>query len=384
VKVLHVVPSLARAAGGPPTAVLGMARALAAAGASVRVAATDHGGPQLRSDEAFELSLYRCRFCPWRWSPGLGRSLHGAVRWADVVHVHTLWTHPVQAAAAASRRAGVPYLLRPAGMLDAWSMGQRPWRKRAYLAAREQRTIRGAALLHWTSDEERERSSSWSGGAAGVVIPLGLPPTAADAGARERFFERHPALAGRRVVLFLGRVHAKKRPALIVEALPALRARVPQAALVVAGHVDEPAYLDALRRRAGELGQRDALHVLGDLPSVQVAEALAAADVLALPSQQENFGLAVAEALAAGVPVVITRAVALAPLVERHGAGWVVEPRAEEVAGALIAALQDEPQRAARGARGRAAARAELSWESVAPRLLAAYDQALAAPRRER
>lgn len=380
-KVLHVVPSLAVSAGGPPTAVLGMAEALARAGLEVRVAATDHGGPRLKADAPYEVRLFHCRFCPWRWSPGLGQALDGAVRWADVVHVHTLWTYPVQAAGAACRRAGVPYLLRPAGMLDAWSMGQRRWRKRLYLAARERDTIRGAAALHWTSDAERARSAPYAGGVPDVTIPLGLAPAPDPPPAAGAFADRHPALRGRRVLLFLGRVHAKKRPDLVVEALPAVRARVPEAALVLAGHVDEPGYLAALRRRAAALGQDGALHVLGGLPPAEVAEALAAAAVVVLPSRQENFGLAVAESLDAGCPVIVTRAVALAPLVEESGAGWVVEPEPEAIATALLAALRDEPARLQRGARGRAAVRAAFSWASLAPRLVAAYESARGAGR---
>lgn len=373
-KVLHVVPTLSAAEGGPTTAVLGMAAALAEQGLDVRVVATGHGGAQAPEDGAVRVSVFRCRFCPWRWSPGMGRSLEEAVRWADLVHVHTLWTYPVQAAARACRRAGTPYVLRPAGMLDEWSLRQRAWKKRAYLALRESATIRGAAALHWTSGAERERSAAWADGVPALTIPLGLTPAAcAEPPPVSAFFARYPALEGRRPVLFLGRLHRKKRPDLVLEALPAVRRRFPEAALVLAGPVEDARYVAELRRRAEELGQSDAVHVLGALGAAEAREALAAAVALALPSRQENFGMAVAEAMAAGCPVVVTRDVALSAMVEAAGAGWVVEAEPDALAGALCEALGDEPARRRAGARAREAALRELAWRNVAPRLAAAY-----------
>jgi len=376
VRVLHVVPHLAREMGGPVTAALGMAEALSSAGVDVRLAATDHGHPE-PARAGFELRLFRCRFCPWRWAPGLGRWLAREVRWADVVHLHTVWTYPTWAAARASWRAGVPYVLRPAGMLEEWSMGRRPWKKAAYVRLVESATIRRAAALHWTAAQERDRSARWTGGRPDMVVPLGVAAAAYDdlppAGALAR---RFPALQGRRVLLYLGRVHPKKQPEVAIGALSRVRREFPDAALAIAGP-GERAYLDSLAALAEGQGVAGAVHFLGMLRGREVQEAYAGAAAFVLPSLQENFGLAAAEAMAAGCPVIVSPQVALAPLVASRGAGRVAEPTVPAVADALRGMLADEAGWRAAGQRGRALVLQRFTWPAVAGELIRAYERVL-------
>jgi glycosyltransferase involved in cell wall biosynthesis len=379
-KVLHVVPHVAPEQGGAVSAALGMAEALAEAGVRVRLAATDHGLAQA-PPAAFELELFPCRFCAWRYAPGMGRWLRREVPWADIVHIHTMWTYPTQAAARASRRAGVPYVLRPAGMLERWSMSRSALRKRLYAAAVEGGTIRHARALHWTADEERERSAPWSAAAPALVMAHGVPRRAYESlPSPELFRRRVPALGHVRFLLHLGRVHAKKQPEVSIRALAQLRADFPDLALVVAGP-GERAYLDSLRALARDLGLEAAVHFTGMLEGDAVQEALVAATAFVLPSLQENFGLAVAEAMAAGCPVVVSPEVALASQLAAHGAGWVAAATPAAVAEALRELLADEPARLARAARARALVLDRFTWPAVARQLVAAYEGLLQSPR---
>jgi glycosyltransferase involved in cell wall biosynthesis len=366
--------------GGAVTAALGMAEALSKAGVEVRLAATDHGHPE-PAPAGVDLRLFRCRFHPWRWAPEMGRWLAREAAWAEVAHLHTVWTYPTRAAARACWRAGVPYLLRPAGMLEEWSMGQQAWKKVLYVRLVESATIRHASALHWTSEQERERSARWAGGRPEVVVPLGLPASAyADLPPAEAFGRRFPALHGRRVLLYLGRVHPKKQPELAIGALALVRREVPNTVLAIAGS-GERRYLDALAAMADAHGVAAAVHFLGMLRGREVQEAYAGASVFLLPSLQENFGLAAAEAMAAGCPVVVSPQVALAPLVSSHGAGRVAEGNVTAVAEAVRGLLTDEPGRRAAGQKARALVLQRFTWPAVAGELIRAYERVMLSAR---
>jgi glycosyltransferase involved in cell wall biosynthesis len=366
--------------GGAVTAALGMAEALSKAGMDVRLAATDYGHPEA-APAGVDLRLFRCRFDAWRWAPEMGRWLAREAAWADVAHLHTVWTYPTRTAARACWRAGVPYLLRPAGMLEEWSMGRRAWKKSLYVRLMESATIRRASALHFTSQHERERSARWAEGRPDIVVPLGLPASAyADLPPADAFGRRFPALQGRRVVLYLGRVDPKKQPELAIGALALVRREVPNTVLAIAGP-GERRYLDGLAAMADAEGVGPAVHFLGMLRGREVQEACAGASVFLLPSLQENFGLAAAEAMAAGCPVVVSPDVALAPLVSSHGAGRVAEASVAGVAEAVRGLLMDEPGRRRAGQKARALILQRFTWPAVAGELIRAYERVLASAR---
>lgn len=360
--------------GGAVTAALGMAEALAKAGVEVRLAATDHGQPE-PAPPGVDLRLFSCRFGPWRWAPAMGRWLAREAGWADVAHLHTVWTYPTRAAARACARRGVPYVLRPAGMLEEWSMGRRAWKKALYARLVESSTIRGASALHWTSGQEQERSARWAAGQPGLVVPLGLPPSAyEDLPPATSFAARIPALQGRRVLLYLGRVHPKKQPEVAIGALSLVRRDLPDTVLVIAGP-GEPRYLESLAALADAHGVKGAVHFAGMLRGREVQEAYAGASAFVLPSHQENFGLAAAEAMAAGCPVIVSPEVALAPLVAAHGAGRVAEASVPAVADAMRGLLADEGARRAAGERARALVLQRFTWTAVAAELIRGYER---------
>lgn len=335
-KVLHVLPDLSPESGGPVTAVPEMVRAQVRAGVEARLLASDHR-----------------------------KSLPNAVRRADLVHIHTVWSCPTWAAGKTCRRFGVPYILRPCGMLDRWCMSQRPLRKRLYLALFGRATLEGARAIHWTSAMERDNSRLPYKLRGEVVVPLGV---AAEA--------EPPAASRKPVLLFLGRLHPKKQPEVALQAFHRIHGEFPEASLVIAGAGKE-AYVRRLKALSRKLGLEGRVRFPGHLDRGQVREALGTSSLLLLPSLQENFSLAAAEALAAGCPVVISPQVALAGAVKECSAGVVAEPTPERFAEAAGALLRDRLSAEAMGRNGRKLVLERFSWEQVTRQMIEVYQRVL-------
>jgi glycosyltransferase involved in cell wall biosynthesis len=382
-RVLHVSGCYAPAAewGGVITAVQGMVRALSGAGVHVEVITTTQRSsrelpaiaPGRRTLDGVAVSYFPSLHPLGRafFAPGLLRALAERAGQFDLVHVHMLWTASGMAAARHCRRGGIPYVITPHGALNAWALRQRAIEKRLFLALAERRNLETASLLHFTTHAERENAPAWARERPAIVAPdvvdaapfLGI----GDPSERARSYE----------VLLLSRIHPVKGFDLLVPAMKRVREIEPRARLIVAGP-DEGGHRAEVERRVAEAGLRDAVTFTGLLDSEGRARALARAAVLAAPSHQENFGMSVGEAMAAGLPVVVTDRVNLCSEVERAGAGEVVSLDVEALAAALLRMLRDPGRRAAMGAAGRRLVAEQFSASAVGGVLREAYSAVLA------
>src|ERR1043165_2615075 len=163
-RVLHVISSIDSRSGGPSTALRGLAEAQARAGLTVSVLATFTPGQQTDlADQLQSLGVHVQLIGPCHGPlvrhPDLKRAVQQAVAQSQVVHIHALWEeiqHQAARAARAARKQKIPYIIRPCGMLDPWSLAQSRLKKRLYLALRLRRDLNRAALLHFTSQTERD------------------------------------------------------------------------------------------------------------------------------------------------------------------------------------------------------------------------------------
>lgn len=355
------------------TAILGMTDAQTKAGDEVKLLTTDYLSNGSRIETNCETTLFHCKFDPWQWSPTLGDAVRKEVRWADVVNIHTLWSYPVAVTARACWAAGVPYVLRPAGMLDRWSMSQKQLKKQIYTSLVERRTIKRADALWFTSEEERAGASDFDREGRGVVIPLGfvrdeylnLPP--------KGLFRDH-CLHGdnRRIILFLGRVTPKKQPDIALKSFAEVARTFADTVLVIAGAVDA-AYLATLQRQAEVLGVTARVYFTGDLEKHDVVTALHDADVFVLPSLHENFGVAVIEAMASGTPVIVSDRVGLASVIDEAEAGLVIEATQNALTAGLVRMLSNSTAAELMGGRGRQVALERFTWAGIVPKLKEAY-----------
>ena len=302
-----------------------------------------------------------------------GSELPASIGANAVVHFHGVWQPAFLRAAAACRSRGVPYVVSPHGMLEPWAWDQRRLKKRIWFGLFERAHLRRAAALLATSALEVYNLARQFPDRPCRAIPLGVQAT------RKPNYEQARRALGwdpsERVLLFLSRIHPKKGLDLLLEALRALpnaKGAAHRVRLVVVGD-GEPGHVEPLRefaRRHAEALPR--VDWVGGLWTDAKWAYLEAADLLCLPSHSENFGYAILEALQVGTRVLTTTRTPWTDL-EAWGAGYLVEPDAESVRGALARFLTEpawgHAQRESLAARIDAA----YSWRAVGPAYLDLY-----------
>lgn len=383
-RVLHVIPSVAVAHGGPSTAMRLFEKALQQAGVAVETATTDDDGPGRRIATPLRLPVLqdgttRLYFGKWtefyKVAPGLAWWIWRHAKDYALVHIHAQFSFTSIAAGFAARWHGVPYVVRPLGTLKLYGLSRRrPLLKRLSLALFESRVLQHAAAVHFTSQAEWDDAKELGIPMRGVVIPLGIEPTpVGDVGTLNR---SNPELNGKRVILFLSRLDQIKNLEGLLQAFAQIAGRHPDVRLLIAGS-GQPQYVSRLKALADELNLSGRVTWLGHVEGETKAAALAVAEVFVLPSFSENFGIAAAEALMAGLPCVLGQGVALADEVAAAGAGVSVQPDAQSIATGLEHILGDSGLRDQMGLRARELALARYSLNVMGERLLTLYQSIL-------
>lgn len=374
-RVLHVIPAVAPRYGGPSAAVVGMCRALQEAGVETLIATTDADGrgrlaATLERPTTFAgvptIFFRRQASEGFKWSAPLSRWLSRHVAGFDLVHVHAVFSHASIAAGRACRSAHVPYVVRPLGTLDPWSVARRPLRKRLLFRLGVRDLLSGAARIHYTTAEEGRLAESVVGSLpAGAVVPVGVDDA--------YFTPNAPPAGAARYLLALSRLEAKKRLEWIISACHEIASQGALGAwqLVIAGD-GQAAYVARLQDLASRGPAGDRIVFKGWVDGEAKAALIRGASLFVLPSHQENLGVALVEALASGVPALVTPGVNLGVEIAAAGAGWQIEDREDAVVAGLRAAIGDDAERAARG--HRAAAFADrFRWPRVVAGLLDLY-----------
>ncbi|GLX20482.1 glycosyltransferase [Streptomyces lavendulae] len=365
-KVLHAVTlhSPSHAFGGPVRVALNLAGGLRARGHEARLLALGEGfDPWPTSVEGVPAKLFPARrLLPLGFSgmtsPALLASASRLVREADVVHVHLARDLVTLPLALAALRAGKPLVLQTHGMVDP---SERLLAK-VLDAVAVRRLLRGADAVLYLTPHEREGLDAVVGSplARAVRLVNGTPAQ-----------EERPPLAGPPRILYSARLQARKRPVDFVDAAPAVLAAHPDAEFVVAG--PDEGELAAVRARIAALGLTDRFTVPGALSTAEVLTELRRAHVYVLPSVDEPFPMSVLEALAVGVPPVVTHSNGLAREVAAAGAGLAVEPGPGPVAEAVLALLAPAANAGASAA-ARELAAGSFSMDAVLDTLLGVYE----------
>lgn len=382
-RILHVVPYMHPAAGGPPVVVDQLSRELAARGHELRVLTTDLFA---RGDRAWPNGQQRPYAMEvfssvagngYGFSTRFWTAIRRSVRSCDIVHIHTLWTFASLAAARACVDAQIPFLVMPHGMLDPHSMRQGRLKKQWYGRLLEWPLLRRACGMCYTHpEEERLAALTCLRLPSGHIVELGaeLPVECPRSELRAEFLDRHPELTGRRVVLFLGRLHAKKGLDILIPAFERVQRQRPDSHLLIVGP-GEPGYVQSIRVDIAKRALAERITIAGPLYGRDKWAAMAASDLFVLPSYQENFAISVVEAIRSGLPIVLSRRVNLWKDIVEAGAGRDCELNADSLAEILSECLIDFDWRQSAALAGERLLDRRFSWRSTAERLETVYEK---------
>ena len=372
VKVLHLTAALSPEWGGSAVAVVGLTGALVQHGVHSEIVTTTgrRVGTDLLPTPQAVVHAFPAEFPAPFWtgySRNLARFLDDAIPDFDVVHVHTLWHYPGYAASRVARRHGVPYVVSPRGELDGRRLRHKRFKKWVYRKLILGRLLRSADALHAVAQAERIHVAELGCETPVFVFPNGIGLDQLDAFASpdtSDFLAKYPQLTGKRVILFLSRIQSLKGLDVLARSFAGIASEFKDAVLLIAGQ-DEDGTQDEIEGLLRSAGVLDRVLFTGMLTGSDKMAAFACADLFVLPSHSEGFSNAVVEALAAGLPVVISEQCNF-PEVAKAKAGLVVPVEDAPVAEAVGALLSDAGLRACMGRNGRRLVEEHYTWPPIA------------------
>ena len=376
-RVLHIISSLSRNGGGPARSVQGLVAGLNAAGVETWLMTLNHG------DEP--------------WVDGVTRFENGGdfeevVQRVepDIVHLHGIWSMALHRCAVVCRRFGIKYVIAPRGMLEPWSLQQKWLKKRIARWLYQDRDLKCAAALHATAESEAEQFRKLGFMNPVIVSPNGVNLPKKDNNSTLQLQLKTPTDPDVRRVLFVSRMHPKKGVMELVEAWNIIKhptsniqhqTWICELVYTVSGDLEKE-YEAKVKARVNELGLQDQFIFTGALNDDEKWEAYARADLFVLPTYSENFGIVVAEALWAGVPVITTKGTPWKELEDRKCGEWIDLPEEGSnpsdwptlVSALTSMTLMPDDERQEMGKRGRKLVEEKYTWDAVVKMMTKGYE----------
>ncbi|MEG4525741.1 hormogonium polysaccharide biosynthesis glycosyltransferase HpsP [Microcoleus sp. C2D2] len=411
-RILQIIPSISLVYGGPSQMVLGLSAALATKNIDVTIITTDSNGDigQLPLDvplnqpiqqNGYQIIYFRCY--PWRrykFSFSLLQWLNENARQFDLAHIHALFSPVTTLAATIARYHHLPYIIRPCGMLDPADLQKKKRLKQIYAMLLERPNLAGAAAIHFTSKEEAKISERFGLGSTGKMpvprdldftgkMPVprdldftGKMPVPRDLviplGVTAGLFPKRLRESQVPIILFMSRIEPKKGLDLLIPALESILGSGIEFHFILAGYNPQDAdYETQIKVKIHNSSLAKYTTITGFVSGDLKVELLTKADLFVLPSYYENFGIAVAEAMAAGVPVVISDRIHIAEDIQQAEAGWVGPLEVGAIANSIKSALLNPQDRQRRGLNGKEYAKKHYNWEAIAQQTIDAYQQIL-------
>lgn len=362
-KVIQVVSRISEEASGPSYSVPRLCDTLGQLGADVHLHVL---APAPQTPPTYQTHPHP----GWQFlnrlgiSPLMRRALYREAGVADVIHSHALWMMPNIYPGWAVHGTPCRLVLSPRGMLSDWALRRSVWKKRVMWYLGQGRALRASHCLHATAEVEYQEIRR-----AGLRAPVAIIPNGIDVPAA---WKSNGIVAGPRRLLFLSRINPKKGIDILLNAWRRIEPRFPEWQLHIVGTSDPPNYQSQMQRLARSLGVRD-VYFPGPAYGADKTRTYQQADLFVLPTHSENFGLAVSEALAHGLPAIVTKGAPWSGL-ETHDCGWWIEQGVDSLADCLQSVLALAPERLReKGRRGRQWMEKEFSWERTGRMMLEVY-----------
>ncbi|MEA5583332.1 glycosyltransferase [Nodularia harveyana UHCC-0300] len=383
-RILHVIPSVGWHRGGASQAVIEMLQVLHTREINVELVTTNDNGTDLLDVPLCELTQYQ-QIPTWffpRFSPQVSFVREFAFSWEltkwlwknigeyDLVHIHALFSYSSTVAMIIARLKRIPYINQPHGLLCEWSLQQSKLKKKIYLSLIERSNLQHSRILQLTSIKEIQEIAGLNLGVTPIVMPLGLEITPQIHNARQKLQEIFNISPEERIILFLSRLHYKKGLDYLIPALSKLKGQ--KFSFILAGNGSseyEAEVSELLKTNNLEHCTHRPGFVTGEMKDIL----LQGSDIFVLTSHSENFGVAVLEAMAAGLATIVTPGVALASMIKENQVGYVPELDILEITKVIEHCLNHPEDAKATGDRARQFILDNYTWDTIAAKMVSVY-----------
>ncbi|MGL6343133.1 MAG: glycosyltransferase [Waterburya sp.] len=381
-KVLHVIPSLSSTLGGPTQVALNIVKAVRNQGVDAEIVTTNNDGVDIldvplgkrleyQGVPVWFLSAFPYACKEYIFSSSLTRWLWQNISNYDVLDNHYLFSYAPTCAGAIARWHQIPYTVRTQGQLTPWALKQSALKKQLYTTLVERHNLNQAAAIHCTTPGEVEDLRNFGINTPTITLPLGVEPPEQLLTAKSELHQLYNISPERIIILFLSRLHYKKRPDLLISSLRKVAQQNSNFHLIIAGSGDTN-YVNYLQQLVVQSNLNNHVTFTGLITGKTKNLCLQGSDIFTLPSYSENFGIAVAEAMAAGLPVIITPGVQIAPEIDAADAGIIINDEVE-LTNAILQLLNYPDKRSHLSKNAKQLANQRYVWQQIASQLIGYY-----------
>ncbi len=382
-KVLHIVPGIEIATGGPGRIAASLCNYMSKMGVEIDIATTKDPLQRYQlidtdAGQANILFFERWKYEKYAFSRNLQKWLTKNIKNYHLVHIHSIFNYPTYIAAKIASTVKIPYIIAPHGMLEPWALTHKAWKKRIIYNYAVKPTLEGANAIHATSSPEANNIKSLGIDKNRLLfIPNGIKTEEfTSLPSNDIFYEKFPHLSGKNLIVFLARIDPKKGLDLLASAFAKVKHLYPTSHLVIIGSTttSDTQYLDTVKQYFQDNNCSENVTFTGMLTGKLKLSALSAASIYVAPSYSEGFSMSVLEGMAAGLPCVITTGCNF-PEAEAANAVRVTNINADDIADGLMWCLKHPDAAKELGIRARNFIFNNYTWQRAAEKTVEVYEQ---------